>query len=146
MSQFYKLPIKNISKETEKAVTISFDVPQDLKEIFAFKAGQYITLKTTINGNEVRRDYSLCSSPKSGALKIAIKEVKNGTFSAYANNQLQVNDVLEVAPPKGHFIFEPKDNLSRTIAAFAAGSGITPVLSIIKIPGFCIPHLYFQMV
>jgi ring-1,2-phenylacetyl-CoA epoxidase subunit PaaE len=132
MSQFHKLTIKDIQKETEKAVSITFDVPQNLKETYAFKAGQYITLKTIINENEVRRDYSLCSSPKSGDLKIAVKEVKDGTFSAYANNNLQIGDVLEVAPPKGRFIFEPNNSTSKTIAAFAAGSGITPILSIIK--------------
>ena len=132
MSQFHKLSIKKIQKVTDKSVTISFNVPHNLKEAFAFKAGQYITLKTTINGNEVRRDYSLCSSPESGILEIAVKEVKNGAFSVYANNQLQVNDVIEVALPKGHFVFEPNKTLSRTIAAFAAGSGITPILSIIK--------------
>ncbi len=132
MSQFHKLSIKDIQKETDKAVSITFDVPQDLKKTFAFKAGQYITLKTNINNNEVRRDYSLCSSPKSDLLKIAVKEVKDGTFSAYANNNLQIGDVLEVAPPKGRFVFIPNKNASRTIAAFAAGSGITPVLSIIK--------------
>lgn len=132
MSQFHKFSIIDIQKETDKAVSIAFDVPQDLKETFAFKAGQYITLKTIINKNEVRRDYSLCSSPKSGELKIAVKEVKDGTFSAYANNNLQIGDVLEVAPPKGRFVFTSNENASKTIAAFAAGSGITPVLSIIK--------------
>jgi len=132
MSQFHKLSIKDIQKETDKAVSITFDVPEDLKETYAFKAGQYITLKTIINTNEVRRDYSLCSSPKSGELKIAVKEVKDGTFSAYANNNLQIGEALEVAPPKGRFVFTPEENASRTIAAFAAGSGITPVLSIIK--------------
>jgi len=132
MSQFHKLTIKNIQKETDKAVTISFDIPKELKETFIFKAGQYITLKTTLNGNEVRRDYSLCSSPKSGELKVAVKKVKDGTFSAYANNQLQPGDVLEVASPKGHFVFEPQETNTRYIAAFAAGSGITPILSIAK--------------
>ncbi len=132
MSQFHKLTIKDIHKETNKAVTISFNVPQGLKEIFVFKAGQYITLKTSVNGNEVRRDYSLCSSPKSGELKVAVKEIKDGTFSAYANTQLKAGDVLDVAPPKGHFVFEPNDSKTKNIAAFAAGSGITPVLSIIK--------------
>lgn len=132
MPHFHKLTIQEINKETDKAVTISFEVPQDLKEIFVFKAGQYITLKTSVNGNEVRRDYSLCSSPKSGELKVAVKEVKDGTFSAYANNELKVGDVLNVAPPKGHFVFEPNDSKTKNIAAFAAGSGITPILSIIK--------------
>ncbi len=132
MSQFHKLTIKEITKETEHAVSISFNVPENLKNDFAFKAGQYITLKTTINGNEVRRDYSLCSSPKSGELKVAVKEVKDGTFSAYANHQLKVGDVLEVATPNGRFVFEPNDSKTKHIAVFAAGSGITPVLSIIK--------------
>jgi ring-1,2-phenylacetyl-CoA epoxidase subunit PaaE len=132
MSQFHKLTIENIHRETESSVTISFNVSQGLKGVFSFKAGQYITLKTTINGIEVRRDYSLCSSPKSGELKVAVKEVKDGTFSAYANHQLQAGDVLEVAPPKGRFVFEPNDSKTKNIAAFAAGSGITPVLSIVK--------------
>jgi ring-1,2-phenylacetyl-CoA epoxidase subunit PaaE len=132
MSQFHKLSIKDIQKETENAVSITFDVPKNLKETYVFKAGQYITLKTLIEETEVRRDYSLCSSPKSGKLKIAVKEVKDGTFSAYANNNLQIGDVLEVAPPKGRFVFEANNPTSKTIAAFAAGSGITPVLSIIK--------------
>ncbi|MEM5565610.1 ferredoxin--NADP reductase [Psychroserpens sp. AS72] len=132
MSHFHKLSIKDITKETENAVTISFDVPEELKNTYRFKAGQYITLKTDLNGNEVRRDYSLCSSPKSGELKVAVKEVEDGTFSAYANTQLRVGDVLEVAPPKGRFVFEPNDSKTKNIGLFAAGSGITPILSIIK--------------
>jgi ring-1,2-phenylacetyl-CoA epoxidase subunit PaaE len=132
MSQFHKLSIKDITKETEKAVTICFDVPQELKDTFQFKAGQYITLKTDVNGAEVRRDYSLCSSPKSGELKVAIKEVEDGTFSSYANSQLSIGDVLEVAPPNGRFLFEPNDSKTKNVALFAAGSGITPILSIIK--------------
>ncbi|WP_425076439.1 2Fe-2S iron-sulfur cluster-binding protein [Psychroserpens sp. S379A] len=132
MSQFHSLAIKHIDRITDKSVAISFDVPEHLKSAFSFKAGQYITLKTTVNGNEVRRDYSLCSSPKSGELKVAIKEVKDGTFSSYANQQLKVGDILEVATPNGRFIFEPNDSKTKHIAAFAAGSGITPVLSIVK--------------
>ncbi|HEX9826395.1 MAG TPA: ferredoxin--NADP reductase [Flavobacteriaceae bacterium] len=132
MSQFHTLQIKDIHRETDKAVTIGFNVPEHLKATFLFKAGQYITLKSKIEGHEVRRDYSLCSSPKSGELKVAVKEVKDGTFSSYANQVLNVGDSLEVAPPKGRFIFEPNDSKTKNIAAFAAGSGITPVLSIIK--------------
>ena len=132
MSQFYKLTIKNISKETNSCVTISFEVPLGLKDVFAFKAGQYITLKTDIKGKEIRRDYSLCSTPKSDELKVAVKEVEGGIFSVYANNQLRENDVLDVAPPNGRFIFEPDFSKTRTIVAFAAGSGITPIISIVK--------------
>ncbi|WP_445954875.1 2Fe-2S iron-sulfur cluster-binding protein [Yeosuana sp.] len=132
MPHFHKLSVQEIKKETDKAISIHFKVPEDLKELYAFKAGQYITLRTAIDGHEVRRDYSLCSSPKSGELKVAVKEVNDGTFSAYANTKLKVGDVLEVAPPKGRFIFEPNDSKTKNIAAFAAGSGITPILSIIK--------------
>ena len=132
MSQFHSLTIKEIKRETEKAVTISFNVPENLKSEFNFKAGQYITLKKNISGNEIRRDYSLCVSPKSGDLKVAVKEVKDGTFSAFANNALKEGDSIEVAPPKGRFVFEPNDNKTKNIALFAAGSGITPILSIVK--------------
>ena len=132
MSSFHKLSIKNIKKEANKAISIAFNVPENLKSAFSFKAGQYITLKAVVNGNEVRRDYSICASPKSGDLQVAVKEVKDGTFSAYANNDLNVGDTMEVAPPKGRFIFEPNDSKTKNIAAFAAGSGITPILSIIK--------------
>jgi ring-1,2-phenylacetyl-CoA epoxidase subunit PaaE len=132
MSQFHKLTIQNIHRETTKCVTLTFNVPDNLKDTFAFKSGQYITLKANINGKDVRRDYSLCSSPKSGILKVAVKEVEHGTFSKYANNDLKEGDTLEVAPPNGRFIFEADASKTRTIAAFAAGSGITPVLSIAK--------------
>ena len=132
MSSFHKLSIAAIKRETEKSVSISFNVPDKLKDTFAFKAGQYITLKTEIDGHEIRRDYSLCVSPKSGELKVAVKEVKDGTFSSYANNVLKVGDVLELGSPNGRFIFTPNDSKTKNIILFAAGSGITPILSIIK--------------
>jgi len=132
MLRFYPLQIKDVHRETDKSVSISFNVPESYKEIFTFKAGQYITLKTSIDGVEVRRDYSICSSPKSSELRIAVKEVENGTFSSFANNVLKAGDRLEVAPPKGRFIFEPNDSKTKNIATFAAGSGITPILGIIK--------------
>lgn len=132
MPSFHKLSIKNIKKEANKAISISFNIPENLKPVFSFKAGQYVTLKANLNGKELRRDYSLCESPKSGELKIAIKAVQDGTFSSYANYKLREGDILEVGTPKGHFVFEPNDFNTKNIAAFAAGSGITPVLSIIK--------------
>ncbi len=131
MNKFYALKIKEVIRETPEAVSLSFEVPADLKEKFNFKAGQYVTIKTEINGKEIRRAYSLCSAPGSGEFKVTVKEVKNGMFSVIANNKLKTGDVLEVHPPEGKFIFEPGDN-STTYAAFAAGSGITPVLSILK--------------
>jgi len=132
MAQFHSLNIKSIDKVTDKSVAITFDIPDNLKENFDFKAGQYITLKTTINGEEIRRDYSICSSENSGNLTVAVKAVENGTFSVYANENLKAGDKLEVAEPNGRFVFEANDAKTRTIAAFAAGSGITPILSIAK--------------
>lgn len=132
MSGFHTLSIKNITRETDTSVSICFNVPEKLKTDFKFTAGQYITLKTTINGNEIRRDYSLCVAPNSGELKVAIKAVKDGTFSSYANSNLKPGDTLEVSTPKGRFTFVPNDKKTKHVAAFAAGSGITPILSIVK--------------
>lgn len=132
MAQFHNLPIKSINRVTEKSVAITFGITDNLKDNFVFRAGQYITLKTEINGNEVRRDYSICSSVNSGDLTVAVKAVENGTFSVYANEKLNTGDTLEVAEPNGRFIFDANDAKTRTVAAFAAGSGITPILSIAK--------------
>ncbi|HSI71145.1 MAG TPA: ferredoxin--NADP reductase [Gillisia sp.] len=131
MSQFYPLKIKEVIRETPEAVSLSFEIPTDLREVFKYKAGQYITLRTNLEGKEVRRAYSLCSAPGSEEFKVTVKEVEGGKFSVLANNILKAGDILEVHPPEGKFIFEPA-NRSGTYAAFAAGSGITPVLSIIK--------------
>ncbi|MDC8005058.1 ferredoxin--NADP reductase [Aureisphaera galaxeae] len=132
MSEFHLLPISEIERETPNAVCITFDIPTQLTDTFAFKAGQYITLKAQLNGKEVRRAYSLCSSPKSGTWSVGVKKVEDGTFSVYANDVLNVGDSLEVMAPQGHFVFEPQTEESKHYAAFAAGSGITPVLSIVK--------------
>jgi ring-1,2-phenylacetyl-CoA epoxidase subunit PaaE len=131
MSQFYPLKIKEVIRETPEAVSLSFEIPTDLRKAFKFKAGQYITLRTNLEGKEVRRAYSLCSAPGTEEFKVTVKEVEGGKFSVLANNILKAGDILEVHPPEGKFIFEPA-NRSSTYAAFAAGSGITPVLSIIK--------------
>lgn len=131
MSQFYPLKIKEVIRETPEAVSLSFEIPTDLKEAFNYKAGQYITVKSNLDGKEIRRAYSLCSAPGTGEFKVTVKEVEGGKFSVQANNILKAGDILEVHPPEGKFIFEPASR-SSTYAAFAAGSGITPVLSIIK--------------
>ncbi|MBT8319229.1 MAG: ferredoxin--NADP reductase [Gramella sp.] len=131
MSKFYPLKIKEIIRETSQAVSLSFEIPENLKEEFNFSAGQYITIRTEDNGEELRRAYSLCSAPNSDEFKVTVKEVEGGRFSVIANNKLVAGDVLEVHPPEGKFTFEPGDKI-RNYAAFAAGSGITPVLSIIK--------------
>ena len=130
MNTFHKLSIKNRIQETADAVSLVFEVPENLKTNFSFKAGQYITLKATINGSEIRRAYSICSAPESGELKVAIKTVDNGIFSTYATSQLKVGNVLEVHEPEGKFVLEP--TRSNNYLGMAAGSGITPVLSMIK--------------
>lgn len=129
---FYKLAIKEIKRETKSAVSIVFNIPEELKAVYQFIAGQYVTLKLTLDGKEIRRAYSICSSPKSGEMRIAVKEVSNGTFSKFANRNLAVGDLLEVSIPEGKFTFEAKHEQQKSYAAFAAGSGITPVLSIAK--------------
>jgi ring-1,2-phenylacetyl-CoA epoxidase subunit PaaE len=98
---FYKLAIKEIKRETKNAVSIVFNIPQELKSAYQFIAGQYVTLKLTLDGTELRRAYSICSSPKSGEMRIVIKEVKSGTFSKFANTKLALGDLLEVSIPEG---------------------------------------------
>ncbi len=132
MSTFYKLAVKDIIRETPEAISVLFNVPSELKENYRFTAGQYINLKLTLDGNEIRRAYSICSTPESGELKIAIKAIKNGYFSKFANEQLTAGKVLEVGTPEGKFIFEPDASRQKNYAAFVAGSGITPVLSILQ--------------
>ena len=132
MSSFYKLSIKEIIKETTDAVSILFNVPEELQSHYTFVAGQYVNLKVTLDGQEIRRAYSICSAPKSGELRIAVKAVKNGFFSKFANEKLAVGNVIEVGTPEGKFTFEPKTDRQKNYAAFVAGSGITPVFSILK--------------
>lgn len=132
MSHFHTLSIKEIVKETSSAVSILFDIPEDLKEFFVFTAGQYVTLRTTIDGQDVRRAYSICSSDNSGEVKIAVKAIENGVFSNYAYDKLSAGDKIEVAPPEGNFVLNTSKENSKRYLAFVAGSGITPVLSMIK--------------
>jgi len=132
MSAFYKLAIQEIKKETNQTVSVLFNVPNEFKDYYSFVAGQYVTLKLTLDGEEIRRAYSICSAPTSGELRVAIKAVENGRFSNFANNELKAGDLLEVSIPEGKFVFEPKTGHSKNYMAFAAGSGITPVMSIVQ--------------
>ena len=131
MSDFRSLEVRHIIRETPSAVSVEFHVPEALQPSFSFKAGQYITIKTTLNGEEVRRAYSLCATPKENKLKVAIKEVTDGTFSKYANRELTEGTVLDVHSPEGKFIYTPSSHKGN-VALFAAGSGITPIMSILK--------------
>ena len=132
MSRFHKIKIKNINRETHDCVSLSLDMPEDLKQTFKYNHGQYLTFRRIENGEEVRRSYSLCSSPVEGEWKVAIKKVPEGRFSTYATSVLKVGEELEVMPPSGRF-FTPLDiKNEKNYLFFAAGSGITPVLSIVK--------------
>lgn len=131
MSSFYKLSIKDVRRETKDAVSIAFQVPLEFQDFYQFTAGQYLNLKLTLDGHEIRRAYSICSAPESSELRIAIKAVNNGAFSTFANSQLKAGDVLEVGTPEGKFTFQPDAARQKNYLAFAAGSGITPILSII---------------
>jgi len=130
-THFEKVLIKEVRRETDDCVSILLDVPEALKEKFAYLPGQHITLRSWINNEDVRRSYSLCSSPLHNEWRIAVKKVDGGIFSAFANHTLQVGDAVELMPPMGHFVL-PHNNEAKHYICFAAGSGITPVLSIIS--------------
>ena len=132
MPIFHNLVVKEIKKETDKAVSINFSIPEDLKINYEFIPGQYVTIQKELNNKTIRRAYSLCSSVKSNDFRIAVKEVENGLFSKYANTKLKEGEILEVSEPEGKFVLNPSEENNKKYIAFAAGSGITPVLSMIK--------------
>jgi len=131
--KFYPIKIATIRQETPDCISIALDIPDDLKEVFRYSPGQYLTFRANLNGEDVRRSYSLCSAPSDREWRVAVKKVEGGLFSTYANERLKAGDLLDTAPPDGRFFPE---SLSVTAdlnyVFFAAGSGITPVISIIK--------------
>lgn len=131
MSIFYKLQVEEVRRETKEAVSISFAVPDELKGEFIFSPGQYITLQKNLDGTDIRRAYSICSSPSSGELRVSVKEVPNGRFSKFANQSLKAGDEMDVSAPEGRFVLSPSKQENKYMA-FVAGSGITPVISMIK--------------
>lgn len=130
--EFYKLPIAHVRKDTRDAVVVEFGVPEDLREAFAFTQGQYLTVRAAVAGQEERRSYSICASPFSGKLRVAIKRVDDGVFSSWAHGALHAGDEIEVALPQGRFFVPLDPGSTRNYLAVAAGSGITPVLSLIE--------------
>ena len=132
MAKFHNLEIKDIYKETEDCSVISFLIPENLQEEFTFKQGQYLTLRTTINDEDIRRSYSLCSSPKDNEWKVAVKQIPQGKFSTFVNQTLKKGDVLQVMKPMGRFLVDVDSSKAKNYSAFTAGSGITPIISIIK--------------
>jgi ring-1,2-phenylacetyl-CoA epoxidase subunit PaaE len=131
MTKFYPLKVKKINPETNDCVSLTFEVPSEWAAFFQFTQGQYLTLRTNIDGTEVRRSYSICSAVGEG-LSVAVKKIEGGLFSTFANTVLRVGDTLDVMPPMGRFFTPLTPSQSKHYVAFASGSGITPVFSILK--------------
>lgn len=129
---FHQLTIKDIRKETDECVSIAFEIPADLEGDFKFIPGQNVTLRKSFNGEELRRSYSICSCPTENELRVAVKKVAGGAFSTFANEELKKGDVLEVLPPTGTFYTPIISSQKKNYVFVAAGSGITPIISLIK--------------
>ncbi len=130
--RFHSLTISDLHRETPDAVSVAFAIPPDLAADFSFHPGQYLTLRTTQNGEELRRSYSICSGPDDGELRIAVKRVEGGAFSTWANEALAPGHTVDVMTPTGRFGLAYEPGLARTHVGLAAGSGITPILSIAR--------------
>src|SRR5690606_28100560 len=145
MAKFHSIKVSDIYKETRDCSVLTFEVPEELKEEFEYKQGQHLTLRAIINGEEVRRSYSLCSSPLENKWQVAVKKINGGLFSTFINTELKKGDTLEIMPPSGHF-FKPVDaSKAKNYIVFAAGSGITPILSIIKTHLAAEPNATFKL-
>jgi len=130
--RFHRLTVDDLRRESADAISMTFAIPQELADDYRFAPGQYLTLRTTLDGEEVRRSYSICSGPDDGELRIAVKRVDGGAFSSWASEELKHGDALDVMTPTGRFGVAPAPDHGRIHVGFAAGSGITPVLSIAK--------------
>jgi ring-1,2-phenylacetyl-CoA epoxidase subunit PaaE len=130
--RFHRLAVNDLRREAADAVSLTFAIPPELADDYAFAPGQYLTLRTTMDGEEVRRSYSICSGPDDGELRIAVKQVDGGAFSSWAASELRAGDQLDVMTPTGRFGVAPAPEQARMYVGFAAGSGITPILSIVK--------------
>ncbi len=129
---FHALRVAEVVRETEDANSIRFDVPDELKAAFAFKAGQHVTLRADIAGEEVRRNYSLCVAPSEGVVKVTVKRIAGGAFSNWVGDVLRAGDTLEVMTPHGSFTTQFEASQARRYVGFAGGSGITPIMSLIR--------------
>lgn len=129
---FYELKIKHKTIETSDTVTLELDIPDELRDLFHYKQGQYLTLRLQLGGQEIRRSYSMSSSPNENRLAVTVKKVPGGKASTFLHDQIQVGDPLDVAPPDGRFYCDLNPDKRRTYYIFGAGSGITPLMSIIK--------------
>src|ERR1700761_7368600 len=141
--RFHRLVVNDLRRETEDAISLTFAIPPQLAGDYGFAPGQYLTLRTTMDGEEIRRSYSICSGPDDGELRIAVKKVDGGAFSSWAADELKAGDELDVMTPTGRFGIAHAPDQARVYVGFAAGSGITPILSIVKCVLAREPHSRF---
>lgn len=132
MSIFHTLEISDVIRETEDAISVAFNVPNDLKDEYVFTQGQHLTLKTVVDGEEIRRSYSICSAVGDTKLQVAIKQIDGGKFSTFANQNFKMGQSLDVMIPQGRFSTPLAADNQKHYLAVAVGSGITPILSIVK--------------
>ncbi|WP_300686413.1 ferredoxin--NADP reductase [Chryseobacterium sp.] len=129
---FHKLKVFDKSFLTDDAVLLTFDITEELKNSFVFESGQYVTLKSEINNDEIRRSYSICTSPEENSLSVVVKAINGGVFSTFIKDRIEVGDYLDVGLPEGRFVYHIADSSAKNIFLVAAGSGITPIISIVK--------------
>jgi ring-1,2-phenylacetyl-CoA epoxidase subunit PaaE len=146
MSKFHPLPVARVERETRDAVAITFAVPEALREHFRHAQGQHLTLRAKVGGADLRRSYSICSAVGDDALRIAVKKSPGGVFSNWANESLKAGDVLDVMPPLGHFNVPLDESVPHHYLGLAAGSGITPLLSIVKTTLIAEPQSRFTLI
>ena len=132
MADFYTITVKDIYKETDDTSVVTFDIPDLLREDFRFRQGQHLTLKAQIDGEDIRRSYSLCAAPDDGVWQVAVKQIPGGKFSTYINTKIAAGDTLDIMAPSGTFGVDAEKDIAKNYLFFAAGSGITPILSMIK--------------
>ncbi|MET3433933.1 ring-1,2-phenylacetyl-CoA epoxidase subunit PaaE [Herbaspirillum seropedicae] len=146
MSKFYPLTISDVKQETRDTIVVSFAVPAELQDTFSYQQGQHLTLRSEINGEDLRRSYSICSAVQERQLRVAIKRAPGGLFSNWANESFVPGQRIDVMPPMGHFNVPLDAGNRKHYLAFAAGSGITPMMSIIKTTLLSEPHSHFTLV
>lgn len=132
MATFHPLEVVDIKRETVEAVSIKLRIPKELAEEFTFLPGQYVMFKHEINGEEIKRSYSISSSPQEGELRVGVKEVSGGRFSSFANRILKVGDTLHTLAPRGRFVVRTDAANKKHYVSFCAGSGVTPIISMMK--------------
>ncbi len=128
---FYPLEIKDVRRETADCISVAFAIPDELKATFSYRSGQYVTLRAEVGDQQLRRSYSLCSAPHHDEWRVAIKRVEDGMFSQWAHALLRAGETIDVLPPDGHFKYPSDGAAPRNVLLLAAGSGITPILSIL---------------